>query len=189
MNALLVPVAGLLKETAGAARDFPVDVPPAELGTLLEDARPVAPLTGQLRLMRAPRSLFARGRLATEVAVECSRCLEEANVPVSFQLEAEYYPLIDIDTGLGLPAPEDDLAFTINQAHELDLSEAVRQHLLLELPMSTVCRESCAGLCPRCGANLNQGPCDCPPEVADERLAPLRALLEGRPTPPARNGS
>jgi uncharacterized protein len=178
MNALRINVAGLLKETAGAARDFPVNARPEELAGLLEDARPVAPLTGELRLMRTPRSIFARGRLTTGVAVECSRCLEEADVPVAFDVEVEFFPEIDINTGMGLPAPDDDLASTINANHELDLTEVVRQSLLLELPMQTICKETCAGLCPRCGASLNVGPCGCPPED-DERLAPLRALLEG----------
>ena len=180
MSALRINVAGLLKETAGAARDYPIDAPPNEFGQLLDDARHVEPLKGEVRLMRTPQSVFARGRMRTRLAVECSRCLEDADVPVRFNLEAEYFPEIDINTGHGLPAPEDDLAFTINQNHELDLGEAVRQHLVLELPMQTVCREDCAGLCPRCGANLNKGPCECAPEVTDDRLAPLKALFEGK---------
>jgi len=181
MNALRINVAGLLKETAGAARDYPIEAPPAELTKLLETeggARGVQPLTGQVRLMRTQQSVFVRGRLKTRLAVECSRCLETAEVPVQFDVEAEYFPEVDIVTGHGLPKPDDDLAFTIDQNHELDLSEAVRQHLILELPMHAVCRETCAGLCPRCGANLNRGACACEPEVEDERLAPLRALLE-----------
>ena len=181
MNALRINVAGLLKETAGAARDYPIDAPPAELTELLSsesDARGAAPLTGTVRLMRTPQSIFARGRLSGRLAVECSRCLDTAEVPVRFELDAEYFPQVDIMTGRGLPKPDDDLAFTINQSHELDLSEAVRQYLILELPMQTVCREACQGLCPRCGANLNSGACACPAEVEDDRLLPLRALLE-----------
>jgi uncharacterized protein len=181
MSALRINVAGLLKETAGAAREYPIDAPPSDLTRLLENeggARGIAPLTGSVRLMRTQQSVFVRGRLTSQLAMDCSRCLAEARVPVKFEVEAEYFPEVDIVTGHGLPKPDDDLAFTIDQNHELDLSEAVRQHLILELPMRAVCREACAGLCPRCGANLNEGACRCPVEVEDERLAPLRALLE-----------
>lgn len=179
MNALRINVAGLLKETAGAARDYPIDAAPGDLVGLIDGARPAEDLIGTVRLMRTQQSVFVRGRMKTRLAVECSRCLEEASVPAAFELEAEYFPEIDVHTGRGLPRPEDDLAFTIDQKHELDLAEAVRQHLLLEIPMHVVCRETCAGLCPHCGANLNDGACECDPGASDERLAPLRALLEG----------
>ena len=179
MNALRINVAGLLKETAGAAREYDLEVRPRDYASLLEDARPAAPLRGTVRLMRTPQSIFARGRMQGRLAVECSRCLEQAEVPIQFVVEDEFFPQIDINTGQGLPKPEDDLAFTIDANHELDLSEAVRQHILLELPMQSICSETCKGLCPECGANLNEeGACRCEPEVADERLTPLRALLE-----------
>jgi uncharacterized protein len=178
-NALRFNVAGLLKETSGAAREFEVVAPASGLGDLMAGVRLSDDLRGQVRLMRSQRSIYARGRLGSRLAVECSRCLEATDVPVAFDVEAEYFPEIDIGTGQPLPAPDDDLAFTINANHELDLGEEVRQRLLLELPMQAICRDACKGLCPRCGADLNQGPCACGPEPADERLAPLRALLEG----------
>lgn len=180
MTALQINVAGLLKETAGAAREYPVNAPPGELNGLLEDARVVSPVQGQTRMMRTQQSVFVRGQLQTRLALECSRCLNETVLPVQFAVEAEYFPEVDINTGKGLPRPNDDLAFTINQSHEVDLREAVRQHLLLELPMSQVCRETCKGLCSRCGVDMNEGQCVCEPELLDDRLAPLQALLDGK---------
>jgi uncharacterized protein len=185
MNALRLNVAGLLKEFAGAAREYPISAPPEDLTRLLKEEhesvfRGLEPLAGSVRLMRTQNSVFVRGRLASRLEVECSRCLEPAELGVRFQVEAEYFPEVDIHTGAGLPKPEDDLAFTIDQNHELDLTEAVRQHLLLELPMHVVCEEACKGLCPRCGANLNAGPCECEPEFEDGRFNVLKQLLEGQ---------
>jgi uncharacterized protein len=72
-------------------------------------------------------------------------------------------------------------AFTIDENQEIDLSEAVRQYMLLALPMKPLCREECAGLCPSCGHNLNLGPCGCPPSDIDPRFAPLtRLALDGK---------
>ena len=185
MNALRINVAGLLKEFAGAAREYPISAPPADLTRLLKEEhesviRALEPLAGSVRLMRTQHSVFVRGRLESRLEVECSRCLGEAELGVRFEVDAEYFPEVDIHTGAGLPKPDDDLAFTIDPNHELDLTEAVRQHLVLEIPMRVICREACAGLCPRCGANLNDGACGCPVEVEDSRLAVLKQLLEGQ---------
>jgi uncharacterized protein len=177
MTALRLNVAGLLKETVGAARDYTVDVGPEAISGLLEEGRPVAPLHGELRLMRTPRSIFVRGHLETRVVVECSRCLAEVETPAEVDVEAEYFPEVDVTTGHALPAPDDDLAFTIDQNHELDLHEVVRQNLLLALPMQTLCSETCRGLCPECGHNLNEGPCEHEGQVTDERLASLANLF------------
>jgi len=185
MTALRINVAGLLKETAGAARDYDVDAAPAELAELLEDARPGAPLRGRLRLLRTPRSIFVRGRLTTDVVVDCSRCLVEVDTPLTLDLDTEYFPEVDISTGHPLEVPDDDLAFTIDPNHELDLREMVRQDILLQIPMHPLCAETCRGLCPECGANLNEGSCeheghdvDAGPAVVDERLAALARLLQ-----------
>jgi uncharacterized protein len=179
MNALRFNVAGLLKETAGAVRDYQVDVPPQDLEGLIEDAEPVDQLQGQVRFLRTPRSLYVRGKLHTQLELKCSRCLADVQTPVAFDIDAEYFPEIDISSGQGLPAPDDDLAFTIDANHELDLTEVVRQNLLLALPMHLLCSEACQGLCPQCGADLNNGPCGCQPDEMDDRLSPLRALLGG----------
>ena len=65
------------------------------------------------------------------------------------------------------------------RARELDLRPAVREHWLLAAPAFALCREDCKGLCPTCGADLNAGPCDCPP-LSDSRWDALR---NARPDP------
>ncbi len=60
---------------------------------------------------------------------------------------------------------------------QLDLAELAGADILLELPTSMVCDEGCKGLCPECGANLNEGDCGCRPSAGDPRLAKLRELL------------
>ena len=177
MTALQLNVSGLLKETAGAgARLYARRAPRGPRGPAGRGA-PGGPLRGDLRLMRTPRSIFVRGRLETRVAVECNRCLDELELPLELDVEAEFFPEIDISTGHALPAPDDDLAFSIDHNHELDLQEVVRQNLLLALPMQALCSEACQGLCPQCGHNLNRGPCEHVGQVTDERLASLASLF------------
>jgi uncharacterized protein len=61
---------------------------------------------------------------------------------------------------------------------QLPLEELIEADLILSLPMKTLCRESCKGLCPMCGKNLNEGPCDCRTQTVDPRLAVLKDLLD-----------
>jgi uncharacterized protein len=61
-------------------------------------------------------------------------------------------------------------------AENIDLRPAVRDQWLLSVPRFALCREECKGLCARCGADLNEGPCNCPPEPeTDNRWDALRA--------------
>jgi len=113
------------------------------------------------------------------VELECTRCLKRFTTTLSVPLREQFYPTIEVNTGVPVPPPEnDELSFPIDRNHLLDLREAIRQNLVLALPMRTLCSEECAGLCPTCGKDLNEGPCDCPTEVADERFSALRELLD-----------
>jgi uncharacterized protein len=118
------------------------------------------------------------GHLQTEVGLPCRRCLAPVAVPVALDLEEQFRPSIDLITGHALPLEGGEEEATRTDArHILDLTEVVRQNLLLTLPMSALCSSQCRGLCPDCGANLNEGPCGCQREEADPRLAALRDLL------------
>ncbi|HEX5633898.1 MAG TPA: DUF177 domain-containing protein [Gemmatimonadales bacterium] len=99
---------------------------------------------------------FWRGRLTGEVRGECRRCLTPLTLPVA----AEVGVMFSAD-----PESQDDpevyaLAPT---ASAIDLTQAVREELALAVQAYPLCREDCAGLCPRCGADLNAGPCACAP--------------------------
>jgi uncharacterized protein len=61
-------------------------------------------------------------------------------------------------------ALERDDYMMFHDGRRLDLRETVREALLLEVPITPLCREDCPGLCPKCGAELSQGPHDCPAE-------------------------
>jgi len=119
------------------------------------------PIEGEVQLLRTNRSILVTARLQTMVKCICSRCLEEFECPLTLDIEEEYFPTTDTISGLSLSLPEGAEGFVIDESHVLDLSEAIRQHTLLALPMKPICKDDCAGLCPDCGHNLNYGPCNC----------------------------
>lgn len=77
-----------------------------------------------------------------------------------------------------LAEEEDDGDYVVTEDDRLDLSELVREDVLLDLPTKYLCREDCRGLCPKCGRNLNEGDCGCDRREIDPRLAALAGLLE-----------
>jgi len=77
-----------------------------------------------------------------------------------------------------LPTEGIEEALLIDEKHMLDLTEVVRQYLILYREQYPLCDEACAGLCPVCGKNLNEGPCGCQDAPQDPRWAALRELLK-----------
>ncbi len=134
------------------------------------------PVEGEVKLFRTNRGIMVKGTLYTQVKLSCSRCLEQFTLPLTLSLEEEYLPTIDINTGAKLPKESD--AFTIDEHHVIDLTEAIRQYIVTATPMKPLCREACAGLCSTCGHNLNEGDCGCPPQTIDPRWSVLRELVE-----------
>ena len=97
----------------------------------------------------------------TKVGLECGRCLEMVTYPVKMAFACSLTP-----TGAGIAA-EDSADVGI------DLAPLVLEQVVLQIPIKPLCREDCKGLCPRCGANLNETTCDCETEVVDQRFAIL----------------
>jgi uncharacterized protein len=74
-----------------------------------------------------------------------------------------------------LPEDEKEPLF---EDYILDLTELLRQNIAVAVPIKTLCSEECKGLCPRCGKDLNQGPCGCSPDVEESAFSALASLLE-----------
>ncbi|HEY7782226.1 MAG TPA: YceD family protein [Ktedonobacterales bacterium] len=175
---MIYNVAQLLKAPVGTAIRLDLD---PEDGLILDEehVRLVGDVAGQVRLHRTNQGILVDGTASAPVELQCDRCLEPFTTTITFPLREQFYPTIEVNTGVPLPATEDDLGFAIDPNHTLDSREAIRQNLLVALPIRAICREDCAGLCAQCGQNLNVGTCDCVPDTSDERFAPLRALLDG----------
>ena len=172
---LRINVAGLLKGPIGAVRRF----------DLLEDISGIdehldvqSPLVGSLTLIRTPGGVLASTSPETNLGLECRRCLEPFSSLVQLEIEEEFHPSVDIGTGARLPvADAEEDATVIDEHHVLDLTEVVRQAIFLALPMSPLCQQDCAGLCPMCGQNLNEGRCQCATDAVDPRLEVFKQLL------------
>jgi uncharacterized protein len=170
LNMLQINVSQQLKETIGSIRNY-------EVNGIVEIEGGNCIVQGETRLMRTDRGIMAKGTLHTGIELTCSRCLRLFSCPLSLSIEEEYFPTTDVFTGASLSLPDEPGCFTIDEHNILDLTEAIRQYALLAIPMKPLCREDCAGLCPACGGNLNQAPCNCPPKSADPRWSELSKIV------------
>ena len=164
-------VSTLLAEPVGSTREYQLDAP-AE-----EDAPRRSPIAGPARFLRTQHGVLVTAQLSGTEQERCSRCLREIDLPVSIELEEEFYATADVETGARLAQPEDLEAFQIDSQHNLDLEEAIRQYLAAAPSMQPLCKEDCRGLCPHCGQDLNQRACSCPPDQ-DGRWNALRQLVQ-----------
>ena len=117
-----------------------------------------------------------KGKLETTLEVACARCLDPVVVPVKRNFDLLYRPL-GIDAGheeLSVTDAEAEIGYY--QGEGLLLEDTLREQVLLALPLKTVCREECKGLCPKCGRNLNEGACSCEDEEEDPRWAALKEI-------------
>ncbi|MFH1031986.1 MAG: DUF177 domain-containing protein [Chloroflexota bacterium] len=130
-------------------------------------------IEGDLKLTRTQRSILVEGALHVTLELTCSRCLKLYCCPMTLNIEEEYFPTIDIQSGARLPSPDEPDAFTLDENNILNLTEAIRQYALLTIPMKPLCSQDCAGLCPTCGHNQNEGPCSCQTQAIDPRWSKL----------------
>jgi uncharacterized protein len=174
---MLFNVAQLMKSPVGTSLEYDIDEENVQLDT---DLTISGPITGHVRLRRINQGLLADGWLDLALERECTRCLKQFELQMHIPFEERFYPTLDVITGAPqLPPDDGEDAFPIDDHHQVDITETVRQHVLLEIPMVTLCKEDCAGLCSQCGKDLNEAPCDCQPEV-DSRLSVLQTLLQNQ---------
>lgn len=154
-------VSQLLKPEVGAVLDLAID----EIDQALDDLR-LDFVRGHLRLTRTDKRILIKGNLETAMDADCVRCLTAFKLNLKFQLE-ELFAL----------KPSGDPIYFVNDDGWLNLQPALREQVLLAMPIKLFCRPDCKGLCPECGQNWNDGSCEHQGQQIDPRLAALKSLL------------
>lgn len=130
----------------------------------------VAPMAGMFRV---------EGKLRTSVGLTCSCCLETFDDLLASHFHVTYTREIPGGTDTSTEAYElhsEEMGLVPFEGEEIDFRNMLQEQIILSLPMQPRCRVDCQGLCGRCGANLNQAPCNCRSETVDPRLAVLKNL-------------
>jgi uncharacterized protein len=126
------------------------------------------------RLEPAGEGYLLRGTLRGELTVACARCLEPAAVPIESEMTVSFVEQDEVEDDEDEDAEDDLVSF---QNGVVDLAFPIRDEILLAVPMTSICRPDCAGICPVCGRNRNLTPCDCEKQaLATSKLAVLAKI-------------
>jgi uncharacterized protein len=171
------------------------DVTADELGLADTDATLRGPVSISLDLAHADEMISVTGVLEGTVVRQCVRCLKEYEEALAFSVHAAFAregkeskfgtrqpkgtdprkarpASPKTETELEQEDEGDDRYFY--QGDHIELAPLLREHIILAAPMQPLCRENCAGLCARCGKDLNEGPCQCPAEAPSTAIRVIR---------------
>jgi len=165
MNPLLVNVAELLRRP-GNEKQVEAVLTAEELALSDPRVAPDADVTVSTRLESMSDGIVVTAHLAVPWHDTCRRCLVDLDEAVDVTVQELYQVLVTAED-----------AFPI-VGEQIDLTQMVRESILLELPLAPLCRVDCAGICPICGANRNDQPCSCETVATDDRWSALDALRE-----------
>jgi uncharacterized protein len=131
------------------------------------------PAAYDVTLSNVGSAIVALGSISAPVRATCSRCLCEFDTVIEAEVDGFY-----VRPGDEEGVPEEQEIEPIEADSTVDIGPALVSALVLEAPFAPLHAEDCAGICPTCGADLNEGPCDCAPTSgADHPFAGLKSLL------------
>lgn len=142
---------------------------PAELEIAPQELALIGSVQLEGSLSNVGDVLLLRARMHAKARRVCGRCLREFAGDLQAEVVEKFYPA-------GAENMEKD-AF-VYEADVADITQPLREGLLLAEPMQALCKPDCRGLCPVCGADLNDGECGCDRHCPDPRLAALRQFIK-----------
>lgn len=118
------------------------------------------PLLFEGRATRSIDEVYIQGKLKGMLSSECSRCLEIFTTPLDVAVDAVFMPQRGKgENEDGIFEPESNISYYDGES--IDLLQEIKDTILVNLPIKSICRPDCRGLCPQCGADLNKGSCQC----------------------------
>jgi uncharacterized protein len=172
INVITIPEEGLSVQfslAGGLLRDFSSAAGPE--GGQDDFVLEKVDVAGSIKRYR--QSLSFTGHISTVLKTTCARCLEMAQFPVTADFSYTLLPAT-VSGKDEVELQTEDLEIEHYEGEIIDLAPLIAEQVLLQIPMKVLCRESCRGLCPQCGANLNMGGCDCRKDSVDPRWAVLK---------------
>lgn len=143
-----------------------------------EAARLLEPCQISGNLKKGIAQVDITGQISAKVETECSRCLTSTISVFELLFKVSYITEEHYTTAKESELHGEDLDVSVYDGKRIDLTDLAREQILLNLPTQTFCQESCQGLCPKCGVNLNEKTCSCETKEIDPRWAELKKLKD-----------
>ena len=128
-------------------------------------------------LTRVGDDVYLKGKVITDVVASCSRCLDTLSYPIHNDLKSHFVSPDRYISAREVELHASDIDTEVYENQQIDLTQSVRDGILLAVPVICLCKENCKGICSQCGKNLNQGLCKCSNEsFVDSRLEALKVF-------------
>jgi uncharacterized protein len=141
-----------------------------------ETARVVEPVKTEGKVRKGIAQVDVEGVIRGEVEFDCTRCLTNVVQKLDIPFNAAFVTEENYTSEKEAELRSDDLDVSIYDGEKIDLTDLVREQILLNLPTQILCRDDCRGLCQKCGANLNEVNCNCEEKEIDPRWSALKNL-------------
>jgi uncharacterized protein len=133
-------------------------------------------LHSEAKINKVGRSVLIKGKVQAILKLRCVRCLKEFAYPLTSSFELTLHPLKGTVFTEEIELSKEELESNFFEGGELHLSEIACEQIFLEIPLQPLCQESCKGLCPHCGTDLNLSVCGCRKEEFDSGFQALKKL-------------
>ena len=135
------------------------------------------PLIVTLSVAREGKGYVVQGRLAGKFGLVCDRCLDAYTFALDRDFRLSLSPHVLLESARDETELEkEELTVGFIEAEKIDLDDIIREQIYLSLPMKLLCGSACAGLCTRCGINLNRGTCRCAENAGHPAFLKLKEL-------------
>lgn len=136
----------------------------------------LSPVFADLLLLKSDGEIFVRGEMTAPLKLQCARCLKEIEHKINSKIDI-VYTLASEHKAKEKELTLEDVGANYLEGDEIDINALLAEQLSLDMPMQPLCRIDCKGLCPKCGADINQGKCSCSvTEHTNQRFAVLKEL-------------
>jgi uncharacterized protein len=135
-------------------------------------------IDGEVNLLRTNQGIIAKAQVLIESPLVCSRCVRICDTQIGLDIEEEFFRVSDVSNKLNDDMLWEQEGTLIEDDNILDLSEVIRQYIIVNLPVKPLCKDQCKGLCQLCGVNLNELNCSCLDDSIDPKWASLLKFSE-----------
>ena len=135
------------------------------------------PVHASMHVMKEAQSVYITGTIRTTFLQRCSRCLNTAATSMDFKFSVLYQPGMSDQKEAPHELKGEELEIGFYGHDEIELADMLREQITVNLPIKPLCAETCKGMCPRCGANLNNESCSCTTQETDERWKVLNKFF------------
>lgn len=167
-----------LENLKGGKGDFARVYQPDDLNPVDERVQLAGPASVKGKVRLSGNKVFVNGHVDARAAVECDRCLQPVELPVSADFTLDYITGTDYESSPVAELTEAEMSVSVFDGRSIDVDEIVKEQILLAVPIRMLCRDDCKGICPECGIDRNTGECQCVTDDIDPRWAALRNLKQ-----------